>query len=151
MNVDDTTTGHGSGSSQNYLTLLIYPHNSSSYKYYTSESNHTEIQCDEHCGGYTISFSQNTGSVIIRLKNNIEPDGIRLNTSTGPLERKNSFSAFEASSSGWFHGKMRESENIYTWIKFTNPADSVYVNTSISVLSPTNYESAELNVGIKIM
>ena len=44
---------------------------------------------------------------------------------------------------------MREGENIYTWIKFTNPADSVYVNTSISVLSPINYELSKLNVGNK--
>jgi Glycosyl hydrolases family 31 TIM-barrel domain/Glycosyl hydrolase family 31 C-terminal domain len=147
MNVDDSITGHGSGFSKNYLTLLIYPDGSSSYRYYTDESTSTEIKCNEGSSGFTISFSENTDSVIIRLKNKIEPGNIKLNGNIN-LAKKNSFSDFEGSSSGWFHGKMSDDKNVYTWIKFSNPADTLYVTTDCALdIHPVNYELSILNEG----
>ena len=149
MNVDTYITGHGSEFSKNYLTLLIYPDGLSSYQYYTDESTSTEIKCNEESNGFTISFSENTGSTIIRLRNKIEPENVRLNGSVN-LAKKNSFSDFERSSSGWFNGRMNEGENIYTWIKFSDPVDTVYVTTSCSLeLHPVNYELSNLNEGNK--
>ena len=145
MNVDDSITGHGSDSSKNYLTLLIYPDGSSSYRYYTDESTSTEIKCDEGSSGFTISFSENTDSIIIRLKNKIEPGNVRLNGNIN-LAKKNSFSDFEGSSSGWFHGKMSDDKNVYTWIKFSNPADTLYVTTDCALdIHPVKYELSNLN------
>ena len=148
MNVDNSVTGHGSGSSQNYLTLLVYPDDLTSHKYYTAQSNFTIISCDEHQGGYTINFSKNTGHVIIRLKNNIEPESIKLNDNISLVE-KNSFSEFESSSSGRFYGKLNSNENVYTWIKFTDPANTVNIRTTSCALnlSPDNYAISNLNEG----
>ena len=147
MNVDTSLTGHGSEFSKNYLTLLIYPDGLSSFQFYKDESVSTEIKCDEESNGFTISFSENTGSIIIRLKNKIEPENVRLSGNIN-LAKKNSFSDFEGSSSGWFHGKMSDDQNVYTWIKFSNPADTVYVTTDCALdIHPVNYELSILNEG----
>ena len=147
MNVDDSITGHGSEFSKNYLTLLIYPDGSSSYRYYTDEFNSTEIKCDENSSGFTISFSKSTAQVIIRLKNKIEPGNVRLSSNVN-LEKKNSYSAFEESSSGWFQGKMHDDQNVNTWIKFNDPTDTVYVTTTCSLdLHPANYLLSNLKEG----
>ena len=126
MNVDDPETGHGSELSKNYLTLLVYPNGLSSYQYYTDQSSFTQINCNEQSSGFKISFSKKTGSVIIRLKNKIEPGSVKLNGGV-TLAKKNSFPDFEGASAGWFQGNIGAGENIYTWIKFSNPADTVYV------------------------
>ena len=147
MNVDNSITGHGSEFSKDYLTLLIYPDGLSSYQYYTGESTSTQIKCNEGINGFTISLSENTDSIIIRLKNKIEPGYVRLNGNIN-LAKKNSFSDFEGSSSGWFHGKMADDKNVYTWIKFSDPADTVYVTISCNPdLYPVNYELSNLNEG----
>ena len=131
------------------MTLLIYPDVSSSFQYYTGESNSTEIKCNEVNNGFIINFSKKTGSIIIRLKNNSEPEGIRLSGNINLIE-KNSFSDFEGSSLGWFQGKVSGNENIYTWIKFSDPADTIYVNTACDLgLYPDNYELSNLNEGNK--
>jgi len=80
MNVDDDSaeTGHGSDSSKNYLTLLIYPDGLSAFEYNSDPATSTRITCDERCGGFIISFSRRTGSVIVRLKNKIEPRNISI-------------------------------------------------------------------------
>ena len=147
LNADDTVTGHGSDYSKNYLTLLMYPDGLSSFKYYTDEFSFTEIKSDEVSNGFIISFSENTDSIIIRLKNKVEPMSIMLNGNIN-LNKKNSFSDFENSSSGWFYGKISEGENIYTWIKFSSPSDTVYVNNACSLdLHPDNYEFSSLADG----
>ena len=149
LNIDNSVTGHGSAASRNYLTLLIYPDNLSTFQYYIDSVTTTEIKCDEQSSGYTISFSENTDSVIIRLKNNIKPASVGLNGGVN-LDEKLSFSDFEGASSGWFYGKINNNENVYTWIKFSNPADTLYVNSSsISDLCPENYELSKLDVGNK--
>ena len=64
------------------------------------------------------------------------------------LAKKNSFSDFEGSSSGWFHGKMSDDKNIYTWIKFSDPADTIYLTTDCALdIHPVNYELSILNEG----
>jgi len=147
MNVDDPETGHGSSSSENYLTLLIYPDGASSFDYHSDPTTTTRITCDERCGGFIISFSRNTGSVIIRLKNETEPESVFLSGSLN-LQKKNTFTEFEQASSGWFHGKLRDGENVYTWIKFSSPTDSVFVATnSVSDINPETYVLSKLNVG----
>ena len=148
MNVDTYITGHGSEFSKNYLTLLIYPDGLSSYQYYTDESTSTEIKCNEESNGFTISFSENTDSIIIRLKNKIEPEYVRLSGGVN-LAKKNSFSDLEASSSGWFHGKISGDQNVYTWIKFSDQTDTVYITTTTCPLDlhPVNYEQSILNEG----
>ena len=148
LNVDDTVTHHGSGSlaSKNFLTLLIYPDGLSSFQYNIDPSNSTTITCEENGSNYTISFSKSTDSVIIRLKNNIEPANVGLNGEN--LVKYNSFSDFETAPNGWFHGKIKNNENIYTWIKFSNSANIININTSsISGLHPTKYELSSLNIG----
>ncbi|MGE5806885.1 MAG: TIM-barrel domain-containing protein [Ignavibacteria bacterium] len=149
MNVDDSTaeTGHGSSSSKNYLTLLIYPDGISTFDYHSDPSTTTRITSDERCGGFIISFSRNTDSVIIRLKNEIEPERVFLSGNLN-LQKKNSFTEFEEPSPGWYHGKLRDGEKVYTWIKFNSPTDSVFVATSsVSDINPTTYKLSKLNVG----
>ncbi|MCB0748739.1 MAG: hypothetical protein KDC90_14860, partial [Ignavibacteriae bacterium] len=149
MNVNNSFTAHGSDSSKKYLTLLIYPNGTSSYEYYTDESTSTLIKCVESANGFTISFSKNTGLVIIRLKNNIEPESVSLN-GTINLTQKYSFADFETSPSGWFHGKISDENNIYTWIKFSNLVDTIYVSNNCPLdLHPNNYETSFLNEGSK--
>ena len=58
MNVDNSVTGHGSDSSKNYLTLLIYPDGSSSYQFYKDEFNSIEIKCDEINNGYNLASTE---------------------------------------------------------------------------------------------
>ena len=151
LNVDDTVTHHGSSVSKDYLTLLIYPDGLSSFQYNTDPSNSTTITCNGNGSNYTISFSKSTDSLIIRLKNNIEPENVHLNGGVN-LVKYNSFSGFESASSGsgWFQGKINDNENVYTWIKFSNPADTVYVINSCSLdLNPANYELSNLDEGSK--
>ena len=149
MNVDADITGHGSAASKNYLTLLIFPHGSSTFEYHSDPSTKTVIKCDSLCGGFIIDFSNRTDSVIIRLKNRIEPGSIILSGNVN-LQKKNSSAEFEGASSGWFHGRLHTGDSIYTWIKFSNAVDTVKViNTSISSIIPTTYELSKLNVGNK--
>jgi hypothetical protein len=149
MNVDDPETGHGSDSSKNYLTLLIYPDGVSSFDYHSDPFTTTRITSEERCGGIVISFNSYTDSVIIRLKNEIEPESVYLSGSLS-LQKKNSFAEFEGPSPGWFHGQIRSGENIYTWIKFSSPNDTVYVTTSsVSEINPQNYEVSKLIEGNK--
>ncbi|MFZ1289758.1 MAG: TIM-barrel domain-containing protein [Melioribacteraceae bacterium] len=149
LNVDNPITQHGSNFSKNYLTLLIYPNDLSSYKYYKSETDFTDITCEEISSGNNISFSNSIDSLIIRLKNNILPEEITINGGIN-LMKKNTFAEFESSSSGWFHGKMTESDNVYTWIKFSNSANSVHVTTNCALnLFPENYELSSLCEGNK--
>ena len=147
MHVDDSETGNGSASSRHYLTLLVYPSTSSALKYYTDSANVNEIKCDKNSGGINISFSKLTDSVIIRLKNNSEPESVRLSRNIS-LVKKYSFFDFENASSGWFQGQMNDSGNVYTWIKFSNPADTVYINNICNLnLYPLNYQLSSLNAG----
>ncbi|HSR17679.1 MAG TPA: TIM-barrel domain-containing protein, partial [Ignavibacteriaceae bacterium] len=147
MNVDDSETGHGSDSSENYLTLLIYPDGVSSFDYHSDPSTTTRITTDEQCGGIIISFNSYTDSVIIRLKNDVEPERVFLSGNLN-LQKKDSFTEFEAPSSGWYHGKLNDSANVYTWIKIVNPTDSIFVATnSVSGITPTAYKLSNLNVG----
>jgi hypothetical protein len=147
LNVDNNVTNHGSTASNNYLTLLVYPDGLSSYQYYTSSSSSTTVKCSQSCGKYTVSFSQKTGSVIIRLKTNVEPQSVSVSGGQS-LTQVNSYANFESAQSGWFYGKVASGENNYAWIKFTNSTDTVYVTTSaVSNITPTNYVLSKLNVG----
>ena len=149
LNADNSITDHGSSSSKNYLTLLVYPNGLSSFQYNSEPSNSTIITCSETSQGYTISFSKNTDSVIIRLKDNIEPENVYLNGGE-ELVKFNSFSDFETAESGWFRGKVNENENIYTWIKFSSPSDTVYVTNNCNIdLYPASYELSNLVEGSK--
>jgi hypothetical protein len=149
MNVDDSETGFGTAASKNYLTLLMYPYGVSTFEYHSDPTNITTIKCEERCCGYVISFNKSTASVIIRLKNQIEPENVILSENVN-LSKRNSFADFEGASSGWYHGKLREGENVYTWIKFSNSADTVkIITTSISDIAPNNYESSKLAEGHK--
>ena len=147
LNVDNSITGHGSSLFKKYLTLLVYPDGLSAYQYYTDQSSSTTINCNTYCGGITLSFSKKTASIIIRLKNKIQPLSVKTNGGS-TLAMKSSFSDFESDSSGWFHGKIADTANVYTWIKFSNPYDTVYISTpSISNINPANYELSNLNIG----
>ena len=147
LHVDNSVTGHGSNFSKNYLTLLIYPKGLSSYKYYASEADYIDITCNELSSGYNINFSNNIDSLIIRLKNNLLPETIKF-SGGNDLDEKSSFSELENSSSGWYHGKLTANDNVYTWIKFSNPTNSIQVTTYCSLdLHPENYEVATLNEG----
>ena len=149
LNVDDSVTGHGSDSSKDYITFLIYPNGLSSFQFNKNPSNSKTITCNGNGSNYTISFSKSTDSLIIRLKNNVEPENVPLNGGVN-LVKYNSFSDFESASSGsgWFQGKINDNENVYTWIKFSNPADTVYVINSCSLdLYPADYELSNLTEG----
>jgi Glycosyl hydrolases family 31 TIM-barrel domain/Glycosyl hydrolase family 31 C-terminal domain len=147
LNVDDTVTNHGSASSKNYLTLLVYPNGLSSYQYYTDTTTSTLIKCSQSCGKYMITFSQKTGSVIIRLKTNVEPQSVSVSGKQS-LTQVSSYTNFESAGSAWFYGKVASGENNYAWIKFTNSTDTVYIATSsVSNITPSNYVLSKLNVG----
>lgn len=149
MNVDDSETGYGSAASENYLTLLMYPTGLSTFEYHSDPSTTTMIKCDERCGGFIISFNRSVDSVIIRLKNKVEPESVLLSGNIN-LPKRNSFADFEGASSGWFYGKLRDGENVYTWIKFSNSTDTVKViTTSVSNITPNNYELSKLDIGNK--
>ena len=139
-------TGHGTTLFKKYLTLLVYPDGLSTYQYYTDQSSSTKINCNTFCGGITLSFSKKTDSIIIRLKNKILPLSVKTNEGS-TLAMKSSFSDFESASSGWFQGKIADTANVYTWIKFSNPHDTVYISTpSISNINPAGYKLSNLNV-----
>jgi hypothetical protein len=149
MQVDDSLTGHGSSSSEKYLTLLIYPDGVSSYDYHSDPLTTTRITSDEQCGRVIISFNRNTNSVIIRLKNEVEPETVFLSGNLN-LPKKNSFAQFEVDPSGWFHGKLNDTSNVYTWIKFSESSDSVIIATnSVSDINPPTYKLSSLNPGNK--
>ena len=66
------------------------------------------------------------------------------------LSKKDTFSEFEKSSSGWFYGRMSPMQNIYTWIKLNDAGDTIYITNNITCdlnLHPEKYELSSLNEG----
>lgn len=150
LNVDNSETGHGSSASKNYLTLLVYPDGLSSLNFYQSPADAADpliISCDDNSGDIEISFNKEVDSIIVRLKNDFNPMNIMLNGGIS-VPKKNSFTEFESSSSGWFRGQLRNGENIYTWIKISGTFDSIFVNQTCALsLYPSNYQLSNLTSG----
>ena len=150
LNVDASTTGHGSSASNNFLTLLVYPDSISTFTFYRAPSdtlNPLVLKCDHNYGGVIISSNNHIDSVIVCLKNDPEPDSVLISGGV-KLQKKNTFTELETSASGWYFGSMSTGQNVYLWIKVSSAFDSIIVFNGCSLnLVPTNYSQSGLIAG----
>jgi len=148
MNVEDSETGHGSDSSKNHLTLIIYPDGESSLNFNRTPTELVLIENFENSESDSIHISSSTEKYIIRTKLSYQPNSILLNNNNY-LPQVNSSVEFDNSFESWYY----DSQKKYCWIKFSveGSETSLTIDKSqfISNVQPSNYELAILNIGNK--
>ena len=110
--VQDSVTGHGSDFSSEFLTVLIYPEGSSSFKLRHSPESATEFTCDKDNEIFTLNLTPGPiQKYIFRIYQPFPALSVKLQEEL--LTQHSTFDDFENSSSGWYYTLADK----YLWIK----------------------------------
>ncbi len=144
MNVKDNITGHGTGASADYLTMLVYPAATSTFVLHQENKTDITYTCEKGPDSIRVDISGGREDYIFCVKYDVFPTMVRQGAQV--LLQKSTFAEFESSDSGWYVDSVKKR----AWVKFSTGGTQTHftVSTQNPPLAITTTSCPDATVGV---